>query len=158
MEEEREALNDILGIRTKLWNKGDLLTRERKIRGWHIKEKRMFNVHRIDFDKQVVYGEALSKYSFNEVILTENTGRKDKNDKMIYNGDWLRMINGTTGEDVYEFVEWLPNEMTYGLFKGNGAFANTLHDGLRSQQGFSYEVIGNVFQNLKNPRTQSKES
>lgn len=78
--------------------------------------------------------------------LMQFTGLKDKNNREIYEGDILKSIHGTTGNPMYEAVEWSENEGWWSIRLSNNA-RYTLHDALTSQMGYSYEVIGNIYEN-----------
>lgn len=112
--------------------------REHKFRAWVKEEKRMYQVAKIDFDNQEVYlkYEHSATYfvcPFEEIILMEYTGLKDKNGVEIYEGDMFHLGD----ENILHIVEYTDTAFR-GRQKGN-----------KSLVGLSYwcdklEIIGNI--------------
>ncbi len=78
--------------------------REIKFRAWEKNEEMMQPVISIDWDNRTVQmsgldGESLWGSHFDQVILMQFTGLKDKNGKEIYEGDIVKM--GQTLTSVY---------------------------------------------------------
>lgn len=99
-------------------------------------DNKLYEVVLIDFKLNKIYLKIDDKYplrtKFDDKKLIQCTGLKDKNDKLIYEGDLVRINN----KDIY-IVEWLS---TYSQFhiEGYGVLDITLSS--------TYEVVGNIFQ------------
>lgn len=112
-----------------------------KFRAWDKKGKKMFKVMSIDWEDigQMVKDFENKPYFFDNVVLLQFTGLKDKNGIEIYEGDIVR----------YKTVS---KKWSYGDIRfDNGGFIfiykNGGYEDLRSELGKSFEVIGNVFEN-----------
>lgn len=87
-----------------------------KYRAWHKKEKKMYDVIRIDFFYEEVdinpphLGTTYSKKpaKFEDVILIQSTGLNDKNDNEVFEGDIIRTPKGK----IY-VVEYKINDSVY---------------------------------------------
>lgn len=102
-----------------------------KFRVWDIKNKRYGlspYTRRIDDIITVIEPPA----SNNQFIIEQCTGLKDKNDKLIYEGD---ILHGkyANGEDYYCIVEWY-----------QGKFVTHDERGLNMVWGNGLEIIGNI--------------
>ena len=125
--------------------------REIKFRAWHKPTQLMDDVALIDFynDKigtlyadPFVQGESMKKYSFNEIVLMQSTGLKDKNGVEIFEGD---IVENTT-QRVYlghRFeVSWNGGYACFQLLNGGKSSNVPL-----IQDFMSYEVVGNIYEN-----------
>lgn len=132
------------------------MSREIKFRAWLKKQKKMVEVHKIDFQDRVITHylddlpfPTLIKCSFDDVELMQYTGIKDKNGKEIYEGDIIDIHQTVNGRNL--FVVEITNT---GLVIPRYAY----------KQGFKYqydirellevneydkeiEVIGNIYDN-----------
>ena len=90
-----------------------------------------------EYDEQ---GDSYTVYSSDEVVLQQCTGLKDKNGKLIYEGDILCAL--CTGAHI-GVVCWDTKKANYRI-SGKGFAYNALQ-GLHSELAF--EVIGNIYEN-----------
>lgn len=111
--------------------------RDIKFRAWDKKEKKMYEVFSIDFDLQhLLCGQDVTLH-FDEAVLVQYTGLKDKNGKEIYEGDIIKTVQGN-----FE-VKWQDRTGQWLLWKdltGWGYFQDRKFD-------IVFEVIGNVWEN-----------
>ena len=123
--------------------------REIKFRAWHKPTQLMDDVVLIDFYNEkigilyadpVIQGESIQKYSFNEIVLMQSTGLKDKNGVEIYEGDVVK------GYSVYPtastFESFLMGEVYY-TNRGTWDCYSYILGGFNEQ----VEVIGNIYEN-----------
>lgn len=123
-----------------------------KLRAWHREEKRMFEVAKIDFDRKIVWESRQTRrggtvgWDIEEVDLLQCTGLKDKNGKLIFEGDIVKVHHTNKVIDIAE-VRYVPEDLTYEAFgKVCTPFVNTRWNN-------SFEIIGNKYENpelLKN--------
>lgn len=106
-----------------------------KFRAWDKELQTMLDVSLIDFKKGVLVGEhwefgETNFMSFDEIVLMQSTGLKDKNGKEIFEGDILEIqgIRMVVKFGGYEYIE---------SSKGNGHTLGMVYDGL----GFYVECI-----------------
>lgn len=129
-----------------------------KFRVWDKVIKVMREVLSIDFEKQEVIcpprGHEFSEWfnqnlPFNEVLILQNTGLKDKNGKEIYEGDIVEFNNcdyqRTAGhlddEIIVGEVEYSCG--VWGLKEANGQLHDLYISLVNDEEA---EVIGNIFQ------------
>jgi uncharacterized phage protein (TIGR01671 family) len=120
--------------------------REIKFRAWDKKENKMQQV------VQILYGHEASNYPLSvdffrsvksrlikDIELMQYTGLKDKNGKEIYEGDIVMIYDARESESFPMFSEKVIFEK--GKFMTEGEF--DLYD----TDNYSYELIGNIFEN-----------
>lgn len=94
-----------------------------KFRAWDKKLKKMFEVSFIDFDTKLIglnIDLEIIIFDFEDIILMQSTGLKDKNGKEIFEKDILdyngrKVIvkwHGSYASFIYEFVDELQNRTT----------------------------------------------
>ena len=122
-----------------------------KFRAWDAKAKAMFSPSSICFKGTTVWvcdahGENKLEYELvNEnAHLMQFTGLVDRNDKDIYEGDIVWVVNGSEGKQIAEVV-WDPERFCWHLKRGtigNGW-------GLYQWRGEAddIQVIGNIYEN-----------
>ncbi len=120
--------------------------REIKFRAWDKKENKMQQV------VQILYGHEASNYPLSvdffrsvksrlikDIELMQYTGLKDKNVVEIYEGDIVMIYDARESESFPMFSEKVIFEK--GKFMTEGEF--DLYD----TDNYSYELIGNIFEN-----------
>lgn len=122
--------------------------REIKFRAWS-KEEGMINVARLDIAdgslyKRLITGKAYDYW--NDVILMQYTGLKDKNGTEICQGDIVECKCGNTGKTILRQVEYIG----VSFCTKNGSFYNQK----TKQREYCYiplkpyvKVVGNIYEN-----------
>jgi uncharacterized phage protein (TIGR01671 family) len=126
--------------------------REIKFRVWDKLYKIMREVLSIDFEKQKVIcpprGHEFSEWynqhlSFNEVLLMQYTGLKDKNGKEIYEGDIVETV--TASGNPFGTIDVV--RCQDGGFKLVDETDSLLPIYIGDKEVISIEVIGNIYEN-----------
>ena len=121
-----------------------------KYRAWDKELQTMLDVSLIDFKKGVLVGEhwefgETNFMSFDEIVLMQSTGLKDKNGKEIFEGDVVQF------EDCYEASDFLYIntgiiEWCQGGFHITNRHSVTMED-LLCEESLDVEIIGNIYEN-----------
>lgn len=129
------------------------MNREIKFRVWDKEMKWMRVVTSIYFNRQKVLvtsqvekhcHDGITTLLFSEVILLQYIGKKDKNDKEIYEGDIIKYDDTNVGGQGYvvfsnETAEYIIDDWKKGNTNSNGYSISSLGDNL--------EIIGNIYEN-----------
>lgn len=114
-----------------------------RFRAWDKVYKRMFEV--FSFNENFVHSAIGNDpaYTHNQVILMQCTGLKDKNGKLIFEGDvvtyeWLTPLGKVWRNDGKYIVEWSAG---FGLLS-NIAEYDVKHGTIRN-----VKIIGNIYEN-----------
>ena len=132
--------------------------RQIKFRAWSKNLKEMCKVHSMDIFKipkhiELVVNPSgeedgdLSTSSFDDVIVMQFTGIKDKNEKEIFEGDILKIhdLKGVTNDFIAQIC-WSEKELSW-------AFKERLHWQRPTESMWAWildkelEVIGNIYEN-----------
>ena len=113
-----------------------------KFRVWLKNTNKMYNIHslHIGTNKAIISSRHgnVSVYINKNSILMQSTGLKDKNGKLIYEGDIVKIfhVSGTMqGKYFFDVVEWNDLRCKFDT-KNYGIIDDDV-----------YEVIGNVYEN-----------
>lgn len=112
---------------------------------WVIKEKKVIDVHAIDFVNKIIFqntgGRTKKFYPFDEVEFMENTGFKDIHGDYVYVGSILT-DEGVLGDDYWDYatIEKDIND-GYCISWKNNEFSESLYE------CSAYSVVGNIYEN-----------
>lgn len=114
----------------------------KKLRAWHIPSESMREVESIDFKNLTVNleGGEIDQY-FDDVILMQATGFKDKNGKIYYDGDLVEWDDEIfqVKFDKYQFV-------LEGFYEPR---QDVPYDFFSEQEYQKAEIIGNFYENTE---------
>lgn len=123
-----------------------------KFRAWHKELKMMFEVLAIDlFNKAVSVKfdkEHYRHYSFDDIILMQSTGLKDKNGVEIFEGNIVKSCRLVDGH-IYEYV----GQVKFVAFSWNVVDKKQTYDPFYNyidgypDEIWEIEVIGNIYEN-----------
>nr|DAZ17922.1 MAG TPA: YopX protein [Caudoviricetes sp.] len=118
-----------------------------RYRAWDKNLKTMYEVDgimSIDFGEseicvKTLFFEQTNRYNFDDIVLMQSTGLRDKNGKEIFEGDILEV------NDWLEVVSFSEEKAMF-VSKGIGFPETSLYDLLDSDI-FTVEIIGNIYEN-----------
>ena len=119
-----------------------------KYRAWDKELQTMLDVSLIDFKKGVLVGEhwefgETNFISFDEIVLMQSTGLKDKNSREIFEGDVVRQVRTqptTENETITGVVTMI--EGAWLIMNDNEQLASYLWS-----ETDENEIIGNIYEN-----------
>ena len=119
-----------------------------KFRAWLKDTNKMYNVHslHIGTNKAIISSRHgnVSVYINKNTILMQSTGLKDKNSKLIYEGDRVYI----DCEDKPAIIKWSDDLARFTIhFEDEAVFAD--FDNYYSKE---LEVIGNIYENSELPK------
>lgn len=118
-----------------------------KFRAWHKELKTTFEVLALDLFNECVTvkfdKEHYRIYSFDDIILMQSTGLKDKNDTEIFEGDVVKVDGWKT--EVVKFGKII-HEEDFGGFAIYQGFSLMLGGGYPEAVMNEIEVIGNIYE------------
>nr|DAT33625.1 MAG TPA: YopX protein [Caudoviricetes sp.] len=142
-----------------------------KFRAWDKETQTMLDVSLIDFKKSVLVGEhwefgETNFINFDDVILMQSTGLKDKNGKEIFEGDILKFndewddycyegyVDGSTEGINFVEIERETTCFTFGKFQtSDSSLLYFMKDeylsfeDLITDKDFEFEIVGNIYEN-----------
>ena len=110
------------------------------------------DVEEIDYSQNMVFDTDGEGYSIDDVIIQFCTGRKDRNGKLIYQGDIVRLhFVSDTNEDDYEDLEvrYDENFMCWGLYDKEHDYFDDSALGADEFKSEDFEIIGNINEGVK---------
>jgi uncharacterized phage protein (TIGR01671 family) len=120
------------------------MNREIKFRVWYSKWKTMSQVTGYLWEEDGINEENLEKYGYDERILMQYTGLKDKNGREIYEGDIVKASINRLGTMNY-IIEWDIAGFNLKFISTEKysipMFTNLVTPGLQE-----IEIIGNIFE------------
>lgn len=125
------------------------MNREIEFRAYIKDENIMIDVPIIDFRKsakciRTIYGQTAAsewKYKFDDIVLMQYTGLKDKNGKKIFEGDIVK-YKTQSGLTITKNVEWV--EDNGDIRCGYTPLCDNYYD--NGFDGYDFEVIGNIYE------------
>lgn len=122
-----------------------------RYRAWDKIHKTMHEVDdivSIDFEKKQIYVKTLffdqlNHYDFDDVVLMQSTGFRDKNDKEIFEGDVLKVTNLSSWLEVVSFNE--DKAMFVSKEIKREVEETPLYD-LFNTDIFEVEIVGNIWE------------
>ena len=123
-----------------------------RFRAWEKTCKTMYeadDIVYIDFeDKEIcvktLFFEKAARYDFDDIVLMQSTGLKDKNGKEIFEGDILSIE--TDEENVRVEVSWDSKHALF-LFESKKYDEKEPLSELREDSSYPFKIIGNIHTN-----------
>lgn len=118
-----------------------------KFRAWNSYQNKMFDVYQILYDCDLVccISNEKTRHTFGVTTcdLMQCTGLKDKNGKLIFEGDILAGVNGSINGYPWKWgpveVKWNDEDAKFQMWTG-GTFE-------KQDSTHWFEVIGNIYEN-----------
>ena len=109
-----------------------------KFRFWDKKEKEYFTCWEIDYKSRIPKAYPYRTYNWcfehKNIIAEQCTGTKDKNGKLVYEGDFIKTTNGTIG-----YIVWSQKDLAF--------MTKDLNPKEKEVYLVECEVIGNIHEN-----------
>lgn len=119
-----------------------------KFRFWHKPTNKMFNCFTFNpmfvFDNTLngVHSTPTSPAKYEDCILMQCTGLKDKNGKLIYEGDIVK-FSSIYGYGIFE-IKWSDELVSFGYEDKETDFCEL---GRLYQEAAYVEILGNIYEN-----------
>ena len=118
-----------------------------KFRAWDKKLKKMFEVSFIDFDTKLVglnIDLEIIIFDFEDIILMQSTGLKDKNGKEVFEGDILAF---ETDKGILNVNIYWDSKHALFMFKSEKYKEEELLAELVENNTYPFEIAGNIYEN-----------
>lgn len=118
-----------------------------KFRAWDKKLKKMFEVSYIDFDTKLIglnIDLEIIIFDFEDIILMQSTGLKDKNGKEIFEGD---ILGFETDEGILNVNVFWDSKHALFMFESKIHNEEELLAELVENNTYPFEIVGNIYEN-----------
>ncbi len=107
-------------------------------------EEKEICVQTIYFEQGLPDSRDLDYYDFDDIVLMQSTGMRDKNDREIFEGDILKVTNLSSWLEVVSFNE---NKAMFVSKETKREVEETPLYGLFNTDIFEVEIIGSIYTN-----------